>query len=69
MSIRHRNSENVISVRVPGVERELLCANSDEFVLLRDLSWEDLVALVDQYAEEHDAALTEFFLTPSSDIR
>lgn len=69
MSIQHSNSDNVVSVQAPGVERELVCASSNEFVLLRRLTWQDLVALVDQYAAEHDAAMTKFFLTPSSDIR
>lgn len=69
VAIQLRDDKNTLRTSVAGTDRELVCATTNEFVLLRDISWDEIVALVEEYIVEHDSAMTEYFLAPSVEIR
>src|SRR6185437_15482206 len=68
-SVEFRNDINVKKFEVPDDGSKLVCACTDHFVLMREIPWLEMQALVRAYADEHDAAVLKFFLQPSSDVK
>lgn len=64
-----RNEHNVKTFEALDGGPELICACKNHFVLLREVPWAEMQVMILTYADEHDAAMLEFFLQPSSSVR
>lgn len=66
--ISRRTARNVLTYNRIGDCAPFVCAAGDSFVLLKDIPFDELIRLVNEYADAHDRALTDFLMRPSKTI-
>lgn len=68
-ALQLRSERNVSVYKSLDGDEDLTCAATDCFVLLKDIAWPEMQTLVSAYADQHDAALLQFFLKPANTLR